>query len=82
MEDQIFLSRDEFKQALKNIKTVTNGNGLQVSNVIPFDIDRYSCYKLATSPLFLRGQGARRLNTASAFLTAHITIRSKIQGET
>lgn len=33
-----------------------------------FDNSSYSCYKLDTSPLFLRGQGARRLTTASAFL--------------
>jgi hypothetical protein len=28
------------------------------------------CYKLIISPLFLRGQGARRLTAASAFLIA------------
>lgn len=27
------------------------------------------CYKIGISPLFLRGQGARRSLTASAFLT-------------
>ena len=36
---------------------------------IRFDNGSYSCYKLSTSPLFLRGQGARRLTTASAFLS-------------
>ena len=34
---------------------------------IRFDSGSHSCYKLDTSPLFLRGQGARRLTTASAF---------------
>jgi hypothetical protein len=28
------------------------------------------CYNIVTSPLFLRGQGARRLTAASAFLIA------------
>ena len=35
---------------------------------IPFDMNGDPCYKSITSPLFLRGQGARRLTTASAFL--------------
>jgi len=44
-----------------------------------FDNSSYSCYKLGTSPLFLRGQGARRLITASAFLM--LSEGSIIQGE-
>lgn len=34
-----------------------------------FDKPAGVCYKLHTSPLFLRGQGARRSLTASAFLS-------------
>jgi hypothetical protein len=44
-----------------------------------FDNSSYSCYKLGTSPLFLRGQGARRLTAASAFLM--LSERSITQGE-
>jgi hypothetical protein len=58
----------------------------QSSNVfslqqIQFDNGSHPCYKLNTSPLFLRGQGARRLITASAFLTHHNDAGSKTQGE-
>jgi|GEM_PF-6341240 len=34
-----------------------------------FDTNGHSCYKLITSPLSLRAQGARRPCAASAFLT-------------
>ena len=34
-----------------------------------FDISSDSCYKIYTSPLFLRGQGARRRIPASAYLS-------------
>lgn len=46
---------------------------------IRFDNGSYSCYKLGTSPLFPREQGARRLTTASAFLI--LSERSVSQGE-
>ena len=35
-----------------------------------FDINAHLCYKINTSPLFLRVQGARRPCAASAFLTS------------
>jgi hypothetical protein len=42
---------------------------LSTFRYIQFDNGSHSCYKFITSPLFLRGQGARRLTTASAFLS-------------
>lgn len=42
---------------------------LSTRQQIRFDINTHLCYKLVTSPLLLRGQGARRFITASAFLS-------------
>jgi hypothetical protein len=52
----------------KAIRSFAQSNAVLSLQQTRFDNSRYSCYKLSTSPLFLRGQGARRLITASAFL--------------
>lgn len=46
---------------------------------LPLDINARSCYKIGTSPLFLRGQGARRSTAASAFLS--LSVFSKLPGK-
>ncbi len=59
-------------------KSIRRGPSIRLQQ-IQFDINGGSCYKLVTSPLLLRGQGARRLITASAFLI--LSERSVSQGE-
>jgi hypothetical protein len=56
-------------------------SGMLTKQKIRFDTNAQSCYKLTTSPLFLREQGARRLTPASAFLSISFWVRSTIQGK-
>jgi len=57
------------KVSLRHEQPSTNDVSRRERIRIRFDINDVSCYKSNTSPLFPRGQGARRLTTASAFLT-------------
>jgi hypothetical protein len=58
------------------------GYNFAMQEPISFDKQAGLCYKKSISPLLLRGQGARRCTTASAFLTKQGTIVEKqgVQG--
>ncbi len=75
---EVALPLDAINAESAREKSIRHGH-LSTLRQLRFDINAHSCYKLGTSPLFLRGQGARRLTTASAFLS--ISVSTYLLGE-